>query len=136
MTRHRTVLLVTLLALAPAGHPRAQEPAAENDPNVAIVPALFETLEYRSLGFTRGGRSTAVTGVPSQPLVYYLGGTGGGVFKTVDAGITWESVTDGQIGVGSIGAIAVADSDPNVVYVGTGSACPRGNISPGDGVYR
>ena len=136
MTRHRTVLLVTLLALAPAGHPRAQEPAAENDPNVAIAPALFETLEYRSLGFTRGGRSTAVTGVPSQPLVYYLGGTGGGVFKTVDAGITWESVTDGQIGVGSIGAIAVADSDPNVVYVGTGSACPRGNISPGDGVYR
>ena len=66
--------------------------------------------------------------MPSQPLVYYLGSTGDGVFKTVDAGISWDSVTDGQI--------AVADSDPNVVYVGTGSACPRGNISPGDGVYR
>ena len=106
------------------------------DLNITVDPVLFESLEYRSLGFTRGGRSTAVAGVPSQPLVYYFGGTGGGVFKTTDAGITWDSVTDGFFGVGSVGAIAVADSDPNVVYVGTGSACARGNISPGDGVYR
>ncbi len=122
MTRMATLLLVTLLVLAPSGHPRAQETA--DDPNVTVDPRLFDTLEYRSLGFTRGGRSTAATGVPSQSLVYYFGGTGGGVFKTVDAGITWENITDGQIGVGSIGAIAVADSDPNVVYVGTGSASP------------
>ena len=133
MTRITTLLLTALIVLAPSGRARAQTAA---DPNVVVDPTVFETLEYRSLGFTRGGRSTAVTGVPSQPLVYYLGSTGGGVFKTVDAGISWNSVTDGQLGVGSIGAIAVADSDPNVVYVGTGSACPRGNISPGDGVYR
>ena len=126
--------VVTLLFLTPGSHPRAQEPG--DDPNVTVDPVLFDTLKYRSLGFTRGGRSTAATGVPGQPLVYYFGGTGGGVFKTLDAGITWDNVTDGQIGVGSIGAIAVADSDPNVVYVGTGSACPRGNISPGDGIYR
>ena len=93
-------------------------------------------MEFRTVGFSRGGRSTAVTGVPGQPLVYYFGGTGGGVFKTVDAGHNWKNVTDGFLGVGSVGAIAVAPSDPNVVYVGTGSACPRGNISTGDGIYR
>jgi photosystem II stability/assembly factor-like uncharacterized protein len=98
--------------------------------------ALLEGLEFRDVGFSRGGRSTAAVGVPGQPLVYYFGGTGGGVFKTTDAGNNWKNVTDGSLGVGSIGAIAVAPSDPNVVYVGTGSACPRGNISSGDGIYK
>ena len=108
----------------------------ENADNVQVDHALFEGMEFRAVGFSRGGRSTAATGVSGQPLVYYFGGTGGGVFKTSDAGNNWTNVTDGFLGVGSVGAIAVAPSDPNVVYVGTGSACPRGNISTGDGVYR
>ena len=99
-------------------------------------PALFSALEYRNIGPFRGGRVTAVAGVPSDPQTYYMGSTGGGVWKTTDAGETWTNVSDTFFGSASIGAIAVADSDPNVVYVGTGSACPRGNISPGDGVYR
>ena len=108
----------------------------ENAGNVVVDHELLEGMEFRDVGFTRGGRSTAAVGVAGQPLVYYFGGTGGGVFKTTDAGSNWKNVTDGFLGVGSIGAIAVAPSDPNVVYVGTGSACPRGNISTGDGIYK
>jgi hypothetical protein len=93
-------------------------------------------MQYRALDFTRGGRVTAVTGVPTQPLVFYFGSTGGGVWKTIDAGVTWRNVSDGVFEAGSIGAITVADADPNVVYVGTGSACPRNNISVGVGMYR
>ncbi len=120
------------LAFSQGSHNDYEETAA----NVQVDPALLEGLEFRDVGFTRGGRSTAAVGVPGQPLIYYFGGTGGGVFKTSDAGNSWENVTDGFLGVGSIGAIAVAPSDPNVVYVGTGSACPRGNISSGDGIYK
>ena len=78
----------------------------------------------------------AVAGVSSQPSTYYFGGTGGGVFKTTNGGADWKPVTDGQIATGSVGAIAVAESDPNVVYVGMGEACLRGNLSRGDGVYK
>jgi len=108
----------------------------ENEANVTVSQQLLHKLEFRSLEFSRGGRSTAVAGVPGQPQVYYMGASGGGVWKTSDAGDVWENVSDGFFGVGSIGAIAVADSDPNVVYVGTGSACPRGNITTGDGIYK
>jgi photosystem II stability/assembly factor-like uncharacterized protein len=97
---------------------------------------LFSKLEYRPLHFKRGGRSTAVAGVPSEPFAFYFGSIGGGVWKTTDAGTTWRNVSDGFFEAGSIGAIAVADSDPNVVYVGTGTACLRTNVSPGLGIYR
>jgi len=93
-------------------------------------------LEWRNIGPHRGGRVVAVAGVPSQPYVYYFGGTGGGVWKTTDGGIRWLNVSDGQLGTGSVGAVAVAESDPNVVYAGMGEACIRGNLSEGDGVYR
>ncbi len=126
-------VLVTVVATGPDAGVQAQ---GARDPNVTVEPALFEGLEYRSLGFSRGGRSTAVAGVPGDPLTYYFGGTGGGVFKSIDAGQTWTSITDHAFEAGSIGAIAVADSDPNVLYVGTGSGCPRGNVSPGIGVYK
>jgi photosystem II stability/assembly factor-like uncharacterized protein len=96
---------------------------------------LFDALEWRSIGPYRGGRSVAVAGSPSQPFVYYMGATGGGIWKTVDGGATWEPVADDYLTSGSIGAIAVAPSDPNVVYVGSGEACIRGNTSPGDGMY-
>ena len=99
-------------------------------------PALFSALEWRSIGPYRGGRVVAVAGIPSQPNVYYMGATGGGVWKTVDGGGNWEPVADDYLTAGSIGAIAVAPSDPNVVYVGTGETPIRGNVSPGDGMYK
>ncbi len=113
----------------------AAEEADATD-NQVFAPKLLEGLKYRSLEFSRGGRSTAVMGVAGDPLTYYFGSTGGGVWKTTDAGINWKNVSDESFKVGSVGALAVAPSDPNVVYAGTGSACPRGNISVGNGIYR
>ncbi|HKW35033.1 MAG TPA: hypothetical protein VJN92_18625 [Candidatus Acidoferrum sp.] len=100
-----------------------------------IDPKTYGGMKWRLIGPFRGGRVLAVTGVPSQPNTYYFGATGGGVWKTTDGGISWDSLFDKQP-VSSIGAIDVADSDPNIVYVGTGEACIRGNISFGDGVYK
>ena len=94
------------------------------------------TLEWRCVGPARGGRVQAVAGVPGDPRTYYMGATGGGVWKTENAGASWDNITDGQIGTGSVGSIAVAPSDPNVVYLGMGEADVRGNLSHGDGVYR
>jgi photosystem II stability/assembly factor-like uncharacterized protein len=97
---------------------------------------LLQALEYRSIGPFRGGRSTAVAGVPGEPLTFYMGSTGGGVWKTTDGGMAWRNVSDGFFEAGSMGAVAVAESDPNVVYAGTGSACLRGNVSTGVGMYK
>ena len=102
-----------------------------------VDTTLYSTLQWRLVGPFRGGRSVAVAGVRGQPDVYYFGGVGGGVWKTVDRGITWNNVTDGYVGTASVGAIAVAPSDPNVVYAGMGEHAPRGvTTSHGDGVYR
>ncbi|MDP4821440.1 MAG: glycosyl hydrolase [Saprospiraceae bacterium] len=101
-----------------------------------ISASQLEGLQYRSIGPSRGGRVTAVAGVPDQLFTFYMGATGGGVWKTTDGGLTWGNISDGFFEVGSIGAIEVAPSDPNVVYVGTGSADPRGNVSPGKGIYK
>jgi photosystem II stability/assembly factor-like uncharacterized protein len=97
---------------------------------------LFHALRWRMIGPFRGGRVTAVAGHQHQPYVYYMGTTGGGVWKTTDGAMTWVPVTDSTRMAGSIGAVAVAPSDPNVVYVGTGESPPRGNVSPGNGLYR
>jgi photosystem II stability/assembly factor-like uncharacterized protein len=102
----------------------------------AYNPKLWSGLHYRNVGPIRGGRVTAVTGVPSQPHTFYMGSTGGGVWKTTDAGQSFVNVSDGQISVGSIGALMVAPSDPNVVYVGTGSSKIRSNVSIGKGMYK
>jgi photosystem II stability/assembly factor-like uncharacterized protein len=99
-------------------------------------PNLYRALEWRGIGPYRGGRVTAVTGVASDRFVYYMGATGGGVWKTIDGGISWRPLSDGYFKTGSVGAIAVADSDPNIIYVGMGEACLRANISHGDGVYK
>ncbi len=112
----------------------AQQPPRASSP--AYDTTLFQGLRFRMVGPYRGGRSTAVTGVRGEPYTYYMGSTGGGVWKTVDAGETWTNLSDAFFNVGSIGAIAVAESDPNVIYVGTGSACIRGNVSAGRGLYR
>lgn len=97
---------------------------------------FYSSLKYRSIGPNRGGRVTAVTGVPTQPRTFYMGSTGGGIWKTTDAGITWRNVSDGQIATGSIGALDVSLSDPNIVYAGTGSSKIRSNVSIGRGMYK
>ena len=102
----------------------------------AQTPDLSQSLRFRLVGPFRGGRAIAVAGVPSQPNVYYFGGVGGGVWKTTDGGGSWLPISDGQLKTSSVGAIAVADSDPNVIYVGMGESCVRGNASNGDGVYK
>ena len=102
----------------------------------AINPALLQTLEWRCIGPFRGGRVVAVAGDPVHSQVFYFGSTGGGVWKTTDGGIIWENVSDGYFKRASVGAIAVAPSDPNVIYVGMGETTIRSNVSHGDGVYR
>ena len=99
-------------------------------------PSLLDRLTWRSIGPTRGGRSVAVAGDPTDPNVFYFGSTGGGVWKTVDAGAYWRNVSDRFFRRASVGAIAVAHSDPNVIYVGMGETTIRGNVSHGDGVYK
>ena len=97
----------------------------------------FQTMKYRSIGPFRGGRVTTVAGIREDKLTYYMGATGGGVWKTTDAGVTWQNVSDGFFNTAGIGAIDVADSDPNIVYVGTGEGPVRGvKTSHGDGVYK
>ncbi len=113
---------------------KAEESPAEQAP--AVDPKLIQKLEFRNIGPYRGGRSTAVTGVRGERDTFYMGTTGGGVWKTADGGQNWSSVSDDTFKTASIGAVAVAASDTNVVYAGSGSACPRGNVSPGNGVYR
>ncbi|MBT8078986.1 MAG: glycosyl hydrolase [Gammaproteobacteria bacterium] len=104
-----------------------------------IDPETFadeiQALQWREVGPYRGGRSAAVAGIPSQDNVYYFGATGGGVWKTKDAGQSWHNVSDGYFG-GSIGAVAVSEWDPNVVYVGGGEKTVRGNVSPGTGMWK
>ncbi|GFZ83220.1 hypothetical protein GCM10011531_12500 [Aquaticitalea lipolytica] len=95
----------------------------------------YNALEYRLLGPFRGGRSAAVTGVPNQPNLFYFGSTGGGIWKTNDGGRSWENISDGFFG-GSIGAITVSKSDPNVIYVGGGEKTVRGNVSSGYGIWK
>ncbi|HZE28129.1 MAG TPA: hypothetical protein VE083_12105 [Terriglobales bacterium] len=104
------------------------EPSKNEDP-------LFKGMKYRIVGPFRGGRSLTASGIPGDPTTYYFGATGGGVWKSTDGALTWTSVFDKE-GTSAIGSLAVSPSDPNIVYVGTGEACLRGNISHGDGVYK
>jgi photosystem II stability/assembly factor-like uncharacterized protein len=101
------------------------------------LDSVFKNVKYRSIGPFRGGRSNMASGVVNDPLTYYMGTTGGGVWKTEDAGAQWKNVSDGFFNTGSVGAVAVSESDPNIVYVGMGEHAPRGVMSSyGDGVYK
>jgi photosystem II stability/assembly factor-like uncharacterized protein len=121
------------LALALAlGAPAGVRAAA---PKPAVDPALFQGMKWREVGPYRGGRVAAVTGLPGDRNTYYFGGTGGGAWKTTDGGRTWKNVSDGFFG-GSIGAVAVSEWDPNVVYVGGGEVTVRGNVAHGDGMWK
>jgi hypothetical protein len=109
---------------------------AQGDANQIVPMNAYKDLKWRMVGASRGGRVTAFAGVRQQPHTFYHGATGGGVWKTEDAGITWTSIGDGQIATGSIGSIDVAPSNPNHVWVGTGSAAIRSNVIIGRGVYK
>lgn len=137
VTPRLTVSAQSRTVEAPPPPTRAVRPRPAAPTLTASVDAAhFKGLKYRMIGPARGGRVTTVTGVPQEPLTFYFGATGGGVWKTTDAGQTWVNVSDGQITVGSMGDIDVADSDPNVVYVGTGSDGLRSNVSIGKGVWK
>jgi photosystem II stability/assembly factor-like uncharacterized protein len=103
---------------------------------MALDPKLFESMQWRLVGPHRGGRVVAVAAHPTDAMTFYFGACAGGVWKTTDGGTYWENVSDGFFQTAAVGAIAVAPSDPNVIYAGTGEACIRGNVSHGDGVYR
>ena len=109
---------------------------AQQGSNTVVNLNTYQDLRWRSVGPHRGGRSTAAVGIRTQPNVFYMGATGGGVWKTENYGLTWVPVADGQIPTGSIGAIDVSDSNPNIVYVGTGSEAIRSNVILGRGVFK
>jgi photosystem II stability/assembly factor-like uncharacterized protein len=113
---------------------RAPQPAAPGTGD--FDQAILDAFRWRSIGPLRGGRSIAVSGVKGRPKEGYFGAVGGGLWKTTDGGMNWAPVTDGQIKSASVGAVAVSESNPDTVYIGMGESCIRGNIMPGDGVYK
>jgi photosystem II stability/assembly factor-like uncharacterized protein len=135
MKKTITLLLATILAFFSilfVDHSGIQVQAQDN---MVYDTSLFSGLEYRMVGPYRGGRSTAVAGFIDEPYTFLQGSSGGGIWRTTDAGTSWHNISDGFFG-GSIGAVAIAEADPNIIYVGTGSADPRGNTSAGHGVYK
>ncbi|MFN4762151.1 WD40/YVTN/BNR-like repeat-containing protein [Gillisia sp. Q332] len=124
-------IFLNLFLLAPLFLVQAQQVQQET-----LDTTLFQTLEYRVAGPYRGGRSTAIAGHADRIHEYYFGATGGGLWKTTDGGLIWKPVTDGQINASSVGAVDVADSNPDIVYIGMGESQFRGNIMQGDGIYK
>ena len=142
MTPHRYALqhsisfaLIILVLFAFSIPGLAQKKKKTKSSPVAYNLEMLKGMEWRSIGPYRGGRSAAVTGVPGKPNLFYMGSTGGGVWKTVDGGSTWENISDGYFG-GSVGAVAVSEFDNNVIYVGGGEKTVRGNVSYGYGMWK
>ena len=125
-------LVLVLTPVWPNSQPSAQAPPAGG----VYADAMFSSLRWRSIGPNRGGRSIAAAGSAARPLEYYFGATGGGLWKTSDGGTTWRPVSDKFFKTSSVGAVAVSESNPDVVYVGMGETELRGNIIQGDGVYK
>lgn len=139
MKRFRLLLGIATTALCLILSVLTQEGVAQRTKKAATLAnpssELYSSLEYRLIGPFRGGRSAAVTGVPSNPQLFYFGATGGGVWKTDNGGQSWENISDGYFG-GSIGAVEVAASDPNILFVGGGEKTLRGNVSSGYGIWK
>jgi photosystem II stability/assembly factor-like uncharacterized protein len=131
--KNGVVKTLAVLCLFTVGNLGAQEGSPSNE---AYPLKLFQGLKYRMVGPSRGGRVTAVAGHREQPSTFYMGSVGGGVWKTKNYGSTWTCVSDGFFATGSIGAIRIADSDPDIIYVATGSDGLRSNVIIGKGVYR
>ncbi|WP_343487040.1 glycosyl hydrolase [Allomuricauda sp. d1] len=135
MKKYYAKLGLALLALSFFTLPTQSQRRKNNQATPEYPAELYSSLEYRLVGPFRGGRSAAVTGVPGEPNLFYFGATGGGVWKTENGGRTWKNISDGYFG-GSIGAVEVAQSDPNVIYVGGGEKTLRGNVSSGYGIWK
>src|ERR671936_1455494 len=134
----RFLICVTLLAISAGwglGVP-TRSVVAQTPTDSSLDKAIVDAMRWRSIGPLRGGRSIAVSGVNGRPKEGYFGAVGGGLWKTIDGGLSWTPVTDGQITTSSVGAVAVSESNPDIVFIGTGESCIRGNIMPGDGVYK
>ena len=130
-------LLALSATLAPIGTRELSAQAAQTPaPAGGSLDELLASFKWRSIGPDRGGRSIAVAGVKGRPREAYFGATGGGLWKTTDGGARWAPVTDNQIKSSSVGAVAVSESSPDTVFIGMGESCIRGNIQPGDGVYK
>jgi photosystem II stability/assembly factor-like uncharacterized protein len=138
----RAGALLSLFFVCGAVTADGQQPAAETrrlavpGPLTSFDSTRLRGMRYRMIGPSRGGRVTTVTGVPQQPFTFYMGSTGGGVWKTTNAGVTWTNVSDGYFAAASMGSIDVSDSDPSVIYAGTGSEALRSNVSIGRGTYK
>ena len=134
--RHLKIGIVLLL-LVPFFSQGQRRKKTTKKPAIVVNDSLYSGLKWRNIGPFRGGRSVTSTGVVGQPMTYYMGSVGGGIYKTVDDGITWKNVSDGQLNTGTVGAIAVAESNPNLVVAGMGEHAARGVMtSMGDGVYK
>ncbi len=130
-------LFLIFLLLLPLNIEAQRRKKKKTEPTIKITDSLFHGLKWRNIGPFRGGRSVASSGVVGHPHTYYMGSTGGGVWKTTDDGLTWKNISDGFFKTGSVGAIAVSESDPNIVIVATGEHAIRGVMtSMGDGVYK
>jgi len=135
-SRFRSIALPALFAIVAVAVVTSSTGTAPAPRVPALDSSFASALKWRSIGPDRGGRSIAVSGVKGRRAEAYFGAVGGGLWKTMDGGETWAPVTDGQIHSASVGAVAVSESSPDIVYIGMGETCIRGNIMPGDGVYR
>lgn len=136
MKLNRYYLLVTGILLSFTMKARQLPEGYPTKPITTLDTLLTKAFEWRNVGPNRGGRSLGASGSPSRPNEYYFGAVGGGLWKTVDGGTTWKPVTDGQLTSSSVGAVAVSETNPDIVYIGTGETQFRGNIMQGDGVYK
>src|ERR1700723_989318 len=129
------IIFVAMLSAAAPAQNAPPEKTSANPSEPQFNPRLYQDLKWRCIGPFRGGRTVAATGVPGKPNLFYIGVNNGGVWKTTDAGRTWVPIFDGQP-TGSIGALAVAPSNPDIIYVGSGEGLRRPDLSTGDGIYK
>ncbi|WP_228850983.1 VPS10 domain-containing protein [Aegicerativicinus sediminis] len=131
------ILICSTLSLPLSGQSKRKQAKQANQSKSILTDSIYHNLKWRNIGPFRGGRSVACTGVIGNPQTYYFGSTGGGLWKTTDAGTTWKNISDGYFKTGSVGAVSVSESNPNVVIVGMGEHAARGVMtSMGDGVYK